>query len=271
MASIKLLRRIAKIFRPFNLLVFLLYLFLLFPSLIVIPISFNGTGQMAFPPIDPSIGLYKQFLSDAGWMAATWQSVKVALSSLVIALALGIPAAFAFSRSPRRWLAWTEGLFIGPMLVPTVLIALGCYILLAKLGLVGSTLGLVLAHAAFVMPFVFITARAGLKQIPVLAETAAQVMGAGWLRIFWRVTLPQLKKSIISASLLAFLMSFDEVVIAYFIVNTRTSTLPVRMYNSIQWDVSPIIAAISTLLTLFSIVACLVSYALDSDSPETDR
>lgn len=265
------LQRTAKLLRPFNLLVFLLYLFLLFPSIIVMPISLNGSGQLVFPPINPSLDLYAQFLSDPAWMAATWQSLKVALLSLAISLAVGIPAAFALSRAPVRWLGWTEGLFIGPMLVPTVLTALGSYILLSRLSLAGSTLGLVVAHAAFVMPFVFITTRAGLRQLPILAETAARVMGAGWLRIFWRVTLPQLKKSIVSASLLAFLMSFDEVVISYFIVNTQTVTLPVRMYSSIQWEVSPIIAAISTLLTLFSIVACLASYALGDDSSEEGR
>ncbi len=245
-----------------------LYVFLLFPSLVVLPISFNGTGQVVFPPVNPSLDLYREFLTSRPWQEAVLQSTRVALLSLSAALLLGIPAAFAADRLGRGPSALVDGLFLGPMLLPTVLIALGTYVVMARLQLIGTTFALVVAHATFIMPFVFVTARAGLRQIPRDAETAAMIMGAGWLRIFVRVTLPQLGRSVASGAILAFLMSFDEVVISYFIAGPLTTTLPVKMFTSIQWEVSPILAAISTLLTLVSIVACAASYWLERPSNE---
>lgn len=257
-------RRRLAFLSPFNLLVGLIYCFLVLPTLIVIPISFDGSGVISFPPLQPSLALYREFFGDDSWMRATLQSFIVALCSLAIALAIGVPAAFVIGRRIFRGRDLLSALFIGPLVLPAVVIALGTYIFFSHLFLTGTTFGLVLAHASFITPFVFVTVSAGIRQISPLAETAAALMGAGWFTIFFRVTLPQLWQSIISAALLAFLMSFDEVVIAWFVTGTTTATLPVKMYSSIQWEVSPVLAAVSTLLTLTSLLIGFVTYRLQS-------
>lgn len=261
------IKRKFALLRPLNLLAGLIYCFLLLPTLIVIPISFDGSGVISFPPLQPSLKLYREFLFDPSWTRAALQSLIVAACSLAIALCIGVPAAFALGRRVFRGRNALSGLFIGPLVLPTVVIALGTYLFFSRLHLTGTTMGLVLAHAAFITPFVFVTVSAGLRQLDPLVETAAALMGAGWFTIFFRVTLPQLWHSVVSAALLAFLMSFDEVVIAWFITNATTVTLPVKMYSSIQWEVSPVLAAISTLLTAVSLLVCIVTYRIQSAEP----
>lgn len=250
------------VFRPSNMLVALIYAFLIAPTLIVIPISFNSTGIIVFPPKNPSFQLYRDFLFDPGWMAAVWQSLVVAMGATSISLLVGVPASYALSRRSFHASGVAVALFIAPLIVPTVIVALGSYLLLARLHLTGTTFGLILAHAGFIMPYIFISVSAGLSQIAPLAETAAAVMGAGWFRIFIKVTLPQLWPPIVSGTLLGFVMSFDETVIAWFITDAKTITLPVKMFASIHWEVSPILAAISTMLTVLSIILCGGSYLL---------
>ena len=108
---------------------------------------------------------------------------------------------------------------------------------------------------------------AGLKHVDPNLESAARVMGAGRLYTLVKVTLPLLKPTIVAGALFAFLISFDEVVISYFISSTRTETLPVKMYSSIQWEISPVLAAISTLLTVLSLVVCVLASMLQKDEP----
>src|SRR6185437_6198790 len=123
-------------------------------------------------------------------------------------------------------------------------------------------------HSVYVIPFVIVTVAAGIRQMDPAIEFAATVMGANRTTLFLRVVLPQLTPSVVAGILFAFLISFDEVVIAWFLSSAQTTTLPVRMYSSIQWGVSPVIAAVSTLLTVLSFLACLVSVALQ---PKTAR
>ncbi|MFT4068309.1 ABC transporter permease [Paraburkholderia sp.] len=257
-------------FRPLNILVTLIYAFLLLPTLIVIPISFSPTGTLALS--HPSLDLYRAFLGDSAWTDALGRSMIVAVCSTAIAILTGVPAAFALNRVLRgRYRtfigSFLNGTFVGPLVLPTVVIALGIYLLFSPLHVIDSLYGLVFAHAAFIMPYVFVTATSGLKQVEQGAEVAARLMGANWFTIFIRVTLPQMWHSVFSGALLAFLMSFDEVVIAWFITGTSTQTLPVKMYSSIQWEVSPVLAAVSTVLTMGSLLICVAAFFSRSEKP----
>jgi putative spermidine/putrescine transport system permease protein len=136
------------------------------------------------------------------------------------------------------------------------------YLYFSRLSATGTTLALVLGHSVYVIPFVVVTMAAGIRQIDPAIEFAATMMGASRSTMFFRVVLPQIVPSIVAGALFAFLISFDEVVISWFLSSAQTTTLPVRMYSSIQWGISPVIAAISTLLTALSFIVCLVSVAL---------
>jgi putative spermidine/putrescine transport system permease protein len=233
------------------------YVFLVLPSLIVIPMSFGTGSELVFPPRSYSLELYRQYFQESTWMAVTLQSVKVGLATMAASLVLGFSAAYGISRADFRGKGLLTILLLSPMFMPHIAVALAMYLYLSRLGLVGTTFGLVAAHTVVTVPFVIVTAFAGLRYVDRNLELAAQTMGAGRLRIVWKVVLPLVVPSIIVAALFAFLLSFDEVVISYFISSVQSETLPVKMYSSIHWEISPVLAAISSLLTVLSFGACV--------------
>jgi putative spermidine/putrescine transport system permease protein len=173
-------------------------------------------------------------------------------------LAVGVPAAYALARGRfpgKRLLAL---FLLSPIMVPGVVIALALYIYFARIGLRDGDVRLVLGHIVATLPFVIVTASAGLRQVDPALETAATIMGASRFTIFRKVTLPLIRSSMLAGGLFAFLISFDEVVISWFVARADTTTLPVKMFSSIQWEVSAILAAISTMLTVLSVLVCVL-------------
>jgi putative spermidine/putrescine transport system permease protein len=238
------------------------YGFLLLPTLVVVPMSFGNTSALVFPPDSLSLDLYRQFFGSASWIDSALRSVYVAAGATVIALILGMPAAYAIARGRFVGKNVVTVFLLSPVMVPVIVVALGMYFYFSRLHLVGTTWGIMLGHAAYTTPFVIITCVSGLRQLDPRLEAAARVMGAGSLRVFSRVVIPLLRPAIVAGALFAFLMSFDEVVISYFIAQAGTMTLPVRMFNSIRWEISPVLAAVSTILSLLSLAVCLVAAAL---------
>lgn len=233
------------------------YIFLVVPSLIVIPISFGNPGEIEFPPHQFSFALYRQFFTDPSWWGALLQSLLVAFLTTIVANCLVVPAAYAIARSRLPGRRALRALFMMPMLVPVIVLGLGLYLQFTAWRLMDSTLGLVLAHVMLTTPFLLVSVMSGLGHADVSLERVAMIMGASRLRIFFRVVLPQLKSAIAAGSLFTFLISLDEVVVAYFITGTKTQTLPVKMYSALRWEVSPVIAAVSTLLTVLSLSIAL--------------
>lgn len=238
------------------------YLFLILPSLIVVPVSFGGGQELQFPPRSLSLDLYVRFFGDPAWWGAARQSFVVAALTTLIALLLAVPAAYALARTDFRGRRVIEIVVLSPMLTPVIVLGLGLYIDFGALQLVGTTASLVLAHAVLVVPFAFVAIAAGLRHVDPALETVSMVMGASRTRIFLEVVLPQIKAPLLVAALFAFLISFDEVVVAYFLVGPATTTLPVKMYSAIRWEISPVLAAVSTLLTGISLAVCLGIMAL---------
>ncbi|TCG09571.1 spermidine/putrescine ABC transporter permease [Paraburkholderia steynii] len=238
------------------------YLFLLLPSLVIVPISFGGGTELSLPPKTFSFALFQQFLADPAWRGACVTSVTVALLASAISITVGVPGAYALARGRFPGKRVFETFAITPMLVPVVVLGLGVYKQFSMLALVNTIWGLALAHAVLVVPFVIIAVGSGLRHADVSLEAVALVMGASRLRIFFQVVLPQIRASVAVSVLFAFLLSFDEVVVAYFISGPQTTTLPVKMYSAIRWEVSPVLAAVSTLLTVISLLVCLGIMAL---------
>lgn len=239
-----------------SVLAWLVYGLLLAPSLIIIPLSFGTDREIVFPPHHFSLGLYKEYFFTSTWMASTLQSLLVASLSTAVAALIGFLAAYALVRLKFPGKRIINVVLLSPVMTPAIVVALGSYLYFSTVG-IGPTPGLVLAHAIHITPFVIITTMAGLRQVDPMLETAATIMGAGRVTTMRRITLPLVLPSLAAGALFAFLISFDEVVIAYFVTGPATQTLPVKMYSSIQWEISPVIAAISTLLTLLSLLVCV--------------
>ena len=244
------------------------YVFLIAPSLVVIPMSFGDTTEIVFPPRGYSLQLYREFFDGGEWMSATWQSFVVAAFTTVLALLCGVPASYVLVRGEfpgKRLLAMV---LLAPMLVPVIIVALGLYLYFSSLGISGTTAGLVLGHTVITTPFVMVVTMASLRHLDANLETAALVMGADQLTVFLRVVLPPLGPAILAGALFAFLISFDEVVVAWFISGVGTTTLPVKMYSAIRWEISPALPVVSTLLTGLSLVVCVVTAAVQDKRRE---
>ena len=254
-----------------NVMAFAVYAFILVPTLIVVPISFGGSGELTFPPRVWSLELYGQLFSSSSWMGPILQSLKVAGLTMVVSVLIGVPASYGLVRFDFPGKRLVMLLLMSPILVPVIVISLGLYLYLSRLHLVGTTAGLVVSHVAYVTPFMMMTVMAGVKKLDPALEFATTIMGANRRAVFFKVVLPQLRPSIFAGALFAFLVSFDEVVIAWFLTSPTTTTLPVKMYSSIQWDISPVIAAVSALLTVLSLVFCCVSVFLQPAAVESSQ
>lgn len=233
----------------------LVFLFLMLPLLVVFPISVSSASYLQFPPPGFSWQWYERYLDDPGWIDATVRSVQAASLCTVLAMALGVPLSFFLARSRLAGARLLDRLAAAPIIVPTIILSIALYGVFARLQLIGEWYGVAVAHTVLALPFVVILVGAGLRTFDQAQEQAAAGLGASWPRIMWRVTLPQLRPSLISAAFLAFISSFDELVVAMFL-SGASMTLPKKMFDNIMMEIDPTIAAVSVLQILL-VGACL--------------
>jgi putative spermidine/putrescine transport system permease protein len=245
--------------------------FLTLPTLIVIPMSFSGASYLEFPPESWSFRWYESYFGSSEWMKATRTSLLVAFLTTIIATPLGFLAAYGLTFTSARVRNASQLLVVVPILVPVILIAIGVFHLYAKLGLNYTITGLVIAHTALAVPFVIITVLAGLKNYDFNQELAARSLGASRPRALLTITLPQVKFSIQTGALLAFITSLDEVVIAMFISGGENATITRRMFNSLRDQLDPTISAISTCLIFVSISALVTVYIFNRNKKNKEQ
>jgi putative spermidine/putrescine transport system permease protein len=230
---------------------------LLLPLLIIVPISFSSARYLQFPPPGWSLQWYRRYLDDPSWIEATFVSLRVATGATMLSLVLGTALAYSVVRGRYRGRVLVERLGSGPMIVPHIIIAIAIYGLFARLRLTGNEAGLILAHTVLAIPFVLAVMSAALRTVDPVLEQAAMSLGVGRIGAIVRVTLPLIRPGIVSAAVLAFLSSFDEVVVALFLSGT-TKTLPKQMFDNIQNEIDPTVAAISVLQIALVVVALLI-------------
>jgi putative spermidine/putrescine transport system permease protein len=231
----------------------LVLFFLVFPIFVVIPLSFSDASYLQFPPQRLSLRWYAAYFGARGWVDATLLSVKVASIVTVLATALGTAASFALVRSDFPLKKIVYGALLSPLIVPTIITAIAVYFLFAPLHLVGSLWGLVLAHTALAIPLVVVVVTASLRGFNLSLERAAMSLGAAPWTALRRVTLPMIAPAITTGALLAFLASFDEVVVAIFLSGTDAVTLPKKIWEGVWLEITPVIAAASTIVICFTV------------------
>ena len=238
---------------------FITLFLLIVPSLVVIPMSFSASQYLEFPPQEWSLRWYENYFFSwkvengfNDWMAATWTSIKVAVLTIFVAVPIGTMAAYCLVNSSSRTSKILFPIFISPMMVPIILVAIGLFYFFVQFKLVGSVLGLVIGHSLVALPLVLIIVFSALKNYDMNQEKVARSLGAGRFRAFREITLPQIKFSIISASLIAFLTSFDEIIISLFVAGGDNSTITRSMFLALRDQIDPTIAAISTILIIIS-------------------
>jgi putative spermidine/putrescine transport system permease protein len=232
----------------------LVLLFLVLPSLLVIPLSFSDSRYLAFPPPGWSTRWYAAYFGAVEWRDATIVSFIAALATMVIATVLGTLAAYGLHTSGSRFARIAYATFMLPLIIPGILIAIGIFLVYAQIGLNNTITGIVLAHSVMASPLVVITVASSLKSYDMNQELVARSLGASRPWAFLTITLPQIQIAVISGALLAFITSLDEVVISLFIAGGDMATLTRRMFNALRDEIDPTIAAISTLLILMSVL-----------------
>lgn len=239
----------------------LLVLFLALPALFLVPVSFTVSGIIDWPPQFFSWSWYAA-LDTPIWRSAAWRSLTVATATGLLSLAMAYPAAVWLVRQARRSRLPVLVVMIAPMIVPRIIIAIGLFYLFARIGLIGSWLGLVLGHTVIALPFVLVTMIAVVQAYDERLDQAAAVCGANTAMRLRRVTLPLLAPGALSAFLFAFVTSLDELTIALFVTGGLSSTLPKQMWDEALLRVSPTLAAASTIIFLFMSAAVLLAQAV---------
>jgi len=232
--------------------------FLLLPVVVIVPLSFSDSSFLAYPISGWSLQWYRDMWNSAEWARAARNSFIVAPSATLIATVLGTLAAMGLAQSRFFGKGFLTSLLIAPMVVPIVVVGVSSYLYFARFGLNDSYLGLVLVHAALGAPFVVTTVLATLQGFNTNLVRASLSLGASPLATFFRVTLPVIAPGVISGALFAFATSFDEVVVTLFLAGPAQVTLPRQMFTGIRENISPTIAAVATLLTLFTSLLMMV-------------
>ncbi len=238
-----------------------IFVFLITPILVVMPLSFNAQDfftftqeMLQFDPAGYSLKHYRDFLTNPEWTNAVANSLRIAPVATLLSVSLGTLAAIGLSQSHVPGRRAIMAILISPMIVPLIISATGMYFFYAKIGIIGSYWGVVLAHTVLGIPFVIITVTATLVGFDNSLTRAAANMGAGPVKTFFKIQMPLILPGVISGGLFAFITSFDEVVVVIFIGSAKLQTLPWQMFTGLREQISPTILAAATILVGISII-----------------
>ncbi|PWE27839.1 ABC transporter permease [Pararhodobacter marinus] len=245
----------------FRVICALVFFYLMFPILVIVPLSFNAENFFTFTPemlaLDPagfSLKHYVDFFTNPDWQLATRNSLTIAPMATLISVSLGTLAAIGLSQAHVPFKRAIMAILISPMIVPLIISAAGMYFFFSAIGLQGTYWGVVLAHAILGIPFVIITVTATLVGFDRSLTRAAASMGAGPVKTFFKVQLPLILPGVISGALFAFITSFDEVVVVIFVGSAAQQTLPWQMFIGLREQISPTILAVASLMVALSIL-----------------
>jgi len=232
-------------------IVLLVLAFLSAPAFLMIPLSFDAGSGLTWPPKGFSLQWYEQMFTSPVWMQAITRSLIVGVGTGLLAMLIGTPAAFLLVRANMRGKSAMLAFVLSPIVVPRMIIAVGMFYFFARVGLVGSAVGLILAHTVVAGPYVVITMMAVLRNYDTRLDLAAQSLGASPWATLRFVTFPILGAGLMSSFLFAFATSFDELTIALFASGGLNATLPKQFWDEVTLQISPVIAAVSTCLFIF--------------------
>lgn len=254
--------RRSRVFPPLYVLFALVLLFMAAPLVIVVVNSFNESAFSQWPPQGFSTEWYSTVFHNDRFLRSFYTSLKVAVGATVIALVIGSMAAYALTRYRIVGRRIVQTMYFAPLTVPRVAIGFALFVLYItwQIGLFGTIRGLIVAHVLLVLPFVVVIFVSTIGSIDPVYEEAARDLGAGRVRTFLKVTLPQMQTGFVVAAVFAFIISFDEVEMSIFVVRPETNTLPVEMFLFLEQQQTPTLAALSALL--IGLMLALVLLAL---------
>lgn len=236
----------------------LVALFLLAPIVAILPLSVSSGSFLFYPLPGLSLRWYRDFVTSDFWLPAVWNSLVIGGAAAAVATLLGTPAAFGLWRMRGALRSVALGIVLAPMVVPVIVVAVALLLAFGPIGLVATHAGLVIAHAALGVPFVVVTVLASLEGFDPVQLRAASACGAGPVRAFFRVCLPQIAPGVAAGAVFAFATSLDEVVVALFIAGPAQRTLPRQMFAGLNDSISLTTTAAATMLVVLSAVLLVV-------------
>ena len=232
--------------------------FLLLPIFFIAALSFGSSQWLIFPPPAWTFRWYRELFADPRWFQSALTSLEIALLVAALSVVIGALASFGLVRGSFRGREVLKAFFLTPMILPVIVLAVALYALFLRVGLAGTMIGFVLAHLVVALPFSILTITAALEGFDKSIEDAAILCGASPLEAALRVTLPAIASGLFSAAVFSFLASWDEVVLAIFMASPTLQTLPVKIWETLQQDLTPVVAAASTLLIVFTLALMLI-------------
>lgn len=240
----------------------LVALFLLLPIVFIVALSFGSSQWLIFPPPGWTLKWYRDLFADPRWLEAALTSLKIGVIVTVCSVLLGLLASFGLTRGRFRGAEFLRGLFLTPMILPVVVLAVALYAFFLRIGLNGTLVGFVIAHTVIALPFSIIAISGALEGFDKSIEDAAVLCGASPFEAKIRVTLPAISHGLMTAAIFSFLMSWDEVVLAIFMSSPTLQTLPVKIWTTLRQDLTPVVAAASTLLVGLTLVLMILAALL---------
>lgn len=226
----------------------LVLIYLVAPIVVIVATAFGTSGYPVFPPVGFTLAWFEKLWNTPELIQSARLSAQIALGSTVVATLIGTASALALTRFRIAARSATASLLLSPLIFPGIVLGLALLVFYNRIGLAGSFWGLVAAHALLTTPFVLRLVMASLAEFDPAVEEAARNLGAGWARTFLFVTLPLIRPGVFAGAVFAFILSFDELVVTLFLAGPSTQTLPVRIYNYVEFASTPLISAVSACL-----------------------
>jgi putative spermidine/putrescine transport system permease protein len=245
----------------------LVVVFLVGPSLVIVPMGFSSAKILAFPPPGFSLQWYEKMFTDPTWTNGFVNSFQVAILTAILSTILGTLGALGLARGRFPGKRFASLVILSPLIVPVVVIAIGMFSLFVRFKLTGGVVGLVLAHTALAVPFVVVSVSTSLRTMDRNLEAAAANLGASPVRTFRHITLPLIMPGVLAGALFAFLSSWDEVVVAIFLTTTKFRTLPAVMWEQVRQVIDPTVAAVATVLLVVTTVVLALALVVRRQAP----
>ena len=240
------------------------FVYVLLPILVIVIAPLGATGYLAFPPQGLTLKWYQAALNDQRYLTAVMVSLRIAVASALIACVIGIASAYALTRYEFPGRRLLEALFLSPLIVPSLVLAVGLTLFFARTGLLTGPWRLIAAHVVVCTPYVLRVSLPVLRRFDRSLEEAARNLGATPFQTFFLVVLPVVRPGIVAGTVLAFITSFDELVLALFLAEPGTPTLPVTIYSAVQLGFDPSVAAVSGLLIIATFAVMLLYHLLSA-------
>jgi len=232
-------------------------IFLVMPLLLIVIGSFGDRAYLSVPPNKITIFWYEQAASESRWLKALGNSFYIGLATVLVSLILGTMTALALSRSNAKWVRQLKPLFLAPMMIPHVIIAIGLYPTMIDFGLNNTFGAVILAHVVISTPIVIVVVGSSLASYSRTLELAAYTLGAKPIRAFRRITVPMIRNGLMVAGVFAFVTSFDELMLALFLTDSKTETLPRLIWENLIFNLTPVVAAVSTVVMFATVILLL--------------